>query len=134
MFHAFCIFCIKTLTGRSAGVLLDYKSVYSGLSALPEQKNFRQILCYGPVFSAAQRSILGTLKRGGSLYLATKYNLTVNLQATVKRMKISSLEIVPSMAELIDPSSAPSHLQRITFGGESISQSLLQRWADRSHQ
>lgn len=111
--------------------MLEHKAAYSGLSALPKQSNLRQLLCHSPVFSAAQRSILGTLKRGGTLCLATKDNLTVNLQATIKRMQISSLEIVPSMADLIDPSSAPSHLQRITFGGESISQSLVQRWADR---
>ena len=111
--------------------MLEHKAAYSGLSVLPEQTSLRQLLCHSPTFSAAQRSILGTLKRGGTLCLATKNNLTVNLQATIKRMQISSLEIVPSMLELIDPSSVPSHLRRITFGGESISQSLMQRWANR---
>ena len=35
------------------------------------------------------------------------------------------------MAALLDPSSAPHQLRRITFGGESVSQSLVERWADR---
>ena len=82
------------------------------------------------MFSAAQRSIFGTLIRGGLLCLTSKDNLTVHLQDTIKRMRISSIEITPSMAALIDPSMSSS-LSRITLGGESISPALAQNWAGR---
>ena len=83
------------------------------------------------MFSAAQRSIFGTLKRGGTLCLASKENLTVHIQDTIKRMQISSLEVTPSMASLIDPSTVSSHLRRINLGGESINPALVQKWNDR---
>jgi len=45
-------------------------------------------------------------------------------------MHISSLEITPSMAALIDPSTVSEGLCQITLGGESISPALVQKWAN----
>lgn len=46
-------------------------------------------------------------------------------------MHISSLEITPSMAALVDPSTVSKELHQITFGGESINAALVQKWANK---
>ena len=75
--------------------------------------------------------MFGTLKRGGTLCLASKENITVHIQDTIERMRISTLEVTPSMAALIDPSTVSRSVRRITLGGESISPALVQRWASQ---
>lgn len=121
-------------TGHPKGVLLSHAAAYAGLSALPtldESQPFRQLLCHSPNFSAAQRTILGTLCRGGTLCLASKENITLHLNETIGRMGISSLEITPSMLKLIDPSTVPASIKKITLGGEAVGPELVREWAGR---
>jgi non-ribosomal peptide synthetase component F len=121
-------------TGNPKGVLLPHAAAYTGLSALPtleSPSSFRQLLCHSPNFSAAQRTILGTLCRGGTLCLASKENITLHLNDTIEKMGISSLEITPSMMRLIDPSTLPAAVKKITLGGEAVGQALVEAWAGR---
>jgi len=121
-------------TGHPKGVLLSHAAAYAGLSALPtldESQPFRQLLCHSPNFSAAQRTILGTLCRGGTLCMASKENITLHLNETIQRMGISSLEITPSMLMLIEPSTVPASIKKITLGGEAIGPELVREWAGR---
>jgi len=121
-------------TGHPKGVLLSHAAAYTGLSALPAldpSQTFRQLLCHSPNFSAAQRTILGTLCRGGTLCLASKDNITLYLNDTIEKMGISSLEITPSMLKLIDPLTAPVAIKKITLGGEAVGPELVQAWAGR---
>lgn len=119
-------------TGKPKGVLLSHAAAYYGLSALPTpnaSQPLRQLLCHSPNFSAAQRTILGTLSRGGTLCLASKENLTLYLHDTIEQMGITSLEITPSMLKLIDPSTVPKAVKRITLGGEIVGPALVEMWA-----
>ena len=119
-------------TGRPKGALLPHSAAFVGLAALPALENpetFRQLLCHSPNFSAAQRTILGTLCRGGTLCLASKENITLHLADTIRMMGISTLEITPSMLRLLQPSTLPQSIKQITLGGEGVSPDLVQKWA-----
>lgn len=121
-------------TGRPKGAMLSHLAACSGLLALPRpEKNssLRQLLCHSPVFSAAQRTILGTLVRGGTLCLASKENVTTGLVKTIRDMKIESLEITPTMLRLLNPEQLPDPVKKITLGGESASPALVAAWADK---
>ncbi|KAI1368161.1 hypothetical protein F5Y08DRAFT_10285 [Xylaria arbuscula] len=121
-------------TGRPKGVLLSHKAAVTGLKALPrpnKSEQLRILLSHSPAFSAAQRTILGTLSRGGVLCLASKENITSWLFETIKKANVSSLEITPSMLQLLDPTQLPAAITRITLGGEPAGPSLVSKWAER---
>ena len=121
-------------TGRPKGVLLSHKAAVTGLGALPrpdKSKQRRILLSHSPAFSAAQRTILGTLSRGGVLCLASKENITSWLFETIKKANVSSLEITPSMLQLLDPTQLPSAITRITLGGEPAGPALVSKWAEK---
>ncbi|KAI9654957.1 MAG: NRPS [Bathelium mastoideum] len=131
--YAYVVYTSGT-TGNPKGVLLSHGAAYRGLSALPRPESaqsLRQLLCHSPNFSAAQRTILGTLVRGGTLCLASKEDLTMQLHQTIIEMRVSSLEITPSMLKLIDPASVPESIKKITLGGEMVSPALVDLWGDR---
>lgn len=121
-------------TGTPKGVLLSHQAAFTGLSALPVptgSKPLKQLLCHSPIFSAAQRTILGTLSRGGTLYLASKESTTSRLLSTVTNLGIESLEITPSMLQLIKPDNLPPSVKTITLGGEPAGPAIAEAWADR---
>lgn len=122
-------------TGRPKGVLLSHQAASTGLAALPTlngSAQSRSLLCHSPVFSAAQRTILGTLVRGGTLCLASKETLTTGLHELMQKLQIGSLEITPSMLQLLDTSQGlPASLTRITLGGEPAGSALIETWAER---
>lgn len=131
--YAYVIYTSGT-TGRPKGVLLSHAAAYAGLCALPALdpvQSFRQLLCHSPNFSAAQRTILGTLSRGGTLCLASKDNITLHLHDIIEQMGISTLEITPSMLKLMEPSMVPHTVERITLGGEPVGPALVESWADK---
>lgn len=117
-------------TGKPKGVVLEHSAAYAGLAAFPYISNLRQLLFHNPVFSAAQRSIFSTLKQGGCLCLASKTNLTENIEQTINRMAVNVIDVTPSMASLITPGSVPC-LRRMTVAGESINPVLLPSWMER---
>ena len=131
--YAYVVYTSGT-TANPKGVLISHYAAYCGLTAMPAPHPFqplRQLLCHSPNFSAAQRTILGTLARGGTLCLATKESITLDLHDTIASMAITTLEVTPSMLKLIDPSTIPECIRTITLGGELVSTALLDQWANR---
>ena len=121
-------------TGRPKGVLLSHQAATTGLAALPlppDPQKLRSLLCHSPTFSAAQRTILGTLSRGGVLCLASKENITSYLHETIKKSRVSSLEITPSMLRLLDPTDFPESVTRIILGGEPAGPNIVNVWASK---
>lgn len=117
-------------TGAPKGVVLTHRAATSGMSHFSLHGRRRWLLFYNPIFSAAQRTMIATLVKGGCLLLASKNSLTTSLEQTINTMQADALGITPSALSLLSPSSVPS-LKQVTLVGELVSPSLLDTWCDR---
>ena len=117
-------------TGTPKGVVLTHRAASSGMSHFSLNDRRRWLLFYNPIFSAAQRTMLATLVKGGCLLLASKSSLTTSLAKTIDSMQADALGITPSALSLISPSQVPT-LKQITLVGEQVSQTLLDTWCER---
>ncbi|CAK1358027.1 unnamed protein product [Cercospora beticola] len=121
-------------SGNPKGVTVSHFAACTGLLAMPlleSSMNHKSLLLHSPSFSAAQRTILGTIIRGGTLCVASKTSITVNLSATISRLALRSLEITPSLLNILKPEDLPKSVKRITLGGEKISDVIVETWAGR---
>lgn len=117
-------------TGAPKGVVLTHGAATSGMSHFSLHSRRRWLLFYNPIFSAAQRTMIATLVKGGCLLLASKNTLTTSLEQTINTMQADALGITPSALSLLSPSSVPS-LKQVTLVGEQVSPSILDTWCDR---
>ncbi|GKT45446.1 nonribosomal peptide synthase sidE [Colletotrichum spaethianum] len=117
-------------TGKPKGAVLTHRAATSGMVYHSLNGLDRWLLFYNPSFSAAQRTILGTLVHGGTLVLASKESLTNDLAGVVNRLSVDSLGITPSALALLKPDQVPG-LKQITLVGEQIPQDLVEIWSKR---
>ncbi|KAF6815312.1 bacitracin synthase 3 [Colletotrichum sojae] len=115
-------------TGKPKGAVLTHRAATSGMGYHSLRDLCRWLLFYNPSFSAAQRTILGTLVHGGTVVLAKKETLTGDLAGVINNLSIDALGITPSALSLIRPDDVP-RLRQITLVGERISQELVDTWA-----
>ncbi|KAL8972019.1 MAG: hypothetical protein Q9183_000775, partial [Haloplaca sp. 2 TL-2023] len=117
-------------TGNPKGVVLTHGAATSGMAHFSLKGRNRWLLFYNPIFSAAQRTMIATLVKGGCLLLASKNTLSTSLEQTINKMHVDALGITPSALALLNPSSVPT-LQQVTLVGELASQDVLSKWYDR---
>lgn len=117
-------------TGAPKGVVLTHRAATSGMSHFSLNGRGRWLLFYNPIFSAAQRTMMATLVKGGCLLLASKKSLTTSLGKTIASMKADALGITPSALSLLSPSEVPT-LKQVTLVGEQVGQDLLDTWCER---
>ncbi|RDW70380.1 hypothetical protein BP5796_08777 [Coleophoma crateriformis] len=117
-------------TGNPKGVVISHAAASHGITHFSLNGNSKWLLFYNPAFSAAQRTILATLCKGGCLCLASKARLSSALFDVVKRMHIEALGITPSMLSSLSPKDVPSTLRQITTVGEPLTQSVVDKWAN----
>ncbi|KAI5856762.1 hypothetical protein GGS23DRAFT_588514 [Durotheca rogersii] len=117
-------------TGTPKGVILSHRAASAGITCAPTIPDNRVLLFYNPIFSAAQRTILSTIAHGGCLCVASRARLQTSLADIVKKMEITTLGITSSTIALVNPLDVPN-LKRVTLTGESLEQSVVDRWADR---
>ena len=116
-------------TGVPKGVVLSHRAATSGMAHFSLNGRRRWLLFYNPIFSAAQRTMMATLVKGGCLLLASRKSLTTSLGKTINDMRADALGITPSALSLLSPSEVPT-LKQITLVGEQVGQSLLDTWCD----
>ncbi|OHF00460.1 hypothetical protein CORC01_04210 [Colletotrichum orchidophilum] len=115
-------------TGKPKGAVLTHRAATSGMAHQSLNELERWLLFYNPSFSAAQRTILGTLVHGATLILASKESLTDDLASVINKFSVDSLGITPSALSLLQPSDVPG-LKQITLVGEQIPQDLVEIWS-----
>ena len=118
-------------TGKPKGVLVSHAAASHGISHFSLRGKSRWLLFYNPIFSAAQRTILATLCKGGCLCLASRARLATSLQEVIEEMRIDALGLTPSILATLSPKSITSSLKQITTVGEPVSKSLLEAWVDK---
>lgn len=117
-------------TGTPKGVVLTHRAATSGITHFSLNGRARWLLFYNPIFSAAQRTMIATLVKGGCLLLASKNTLSTSLEQTINEMHVDALGITPSALALLDPSSVPT-LEQVTLVGELVNQDVLNKWYDQ---
>jgi amino acid adenylation domain-containing protein len=115
-------------TGKPKGAVLTHEAATSGMQHHSLNELNRWLLFYNPSFSAAQRTILGTLVHGGTLVLTPKEALTKDLARVINGLEIDALGITPSALSLLSPRDVPS-LKSITLVGEQTPQELVNIWS-----
>lgn len=118
-------------TGRPKGVLISHAAASHGINEYSLNGNSRWLLFFNPVFSAAQRTILATLCKGGCLCLTSRARLATSLQEVIKNMQIDALGVTPSILAMISPKDIAPCLKRITTVGEPVSNAVLEAWVEK---
>ena len=118
-------------TGRPKGVSISHAAASHGISHFNLRGRSRWLLFFNPIFSAAQRTILATLCKGGCLCLASRARLATSLQEIVERMRIDALGVTPSILATLTPDHVAPTLKQITTVGEPVSKGLLEAWVDK---
>ncbi|EFQ99575.1 tyrocidine synthetase 1 [Nannizzia gypsea CBS 118893] len=115
-------------TGNPKGVVLSHRAASIGIICAPTSANTRSLLFYNPIFSAAQRTILSTLAKGGCLCLASRSKLQTSLADQINGMEVDTLGITSSFLTRFNPEYVPT-LKRVTLTGEAPNLSVIDRWA-----
>ncbi|KZF25871.1 acetyl-CoA synthetase-like protein [Xylona heveae TC161] len=118
-------------TGTPKGVVVTHGAALAGIQSFSLNGKARWLLFFNPIFSAAQRTILATLSKGGCLCLARRDRLTTSLKDTIEKMQIDALGITPSTLALLPADDVPRSLRQITTVGEPASSTLIDLWADK---
>lgn len=132
---SFCLLLVLIIhpgsTGTPKGVMLSHGAASHGIRHFDLNGHRRWLLFYNSVFSAAQRTIIGTLAKGACLCLANRNRLATALPEVLTNLQINALGITPSALSLLSPNAVPHCLKQITTVGEPLSQSLVNMWADK---
>ncbi|KAK0515361.1 hypothetical protein JMJ35_002740 [Cladonia borealis] len=117
-------------TGKPKGVVLSHRAATCGMSHFSLNGRQRWLLFYNPIFSAAQRTMIATLVKGGCLLLASRENLTTSLGKTINVMRADATGLTPSALSLLSPTEVPT-LRQISLVGEQANQTLLNTWCEQ---
>lgn len=116
-------------SGRPKGVELSHSAATTGILASPPSTDVRSLLFFNPIFSAAQRTIWGTIIRGGTLCLSSKESLMADLAGVVAKMQVTTIGLTTTAASLLSPEDVPT-LRTIVLTGERVTDAVVERWAD----
>ncbi|KAK3368342.1 nonribosomal peptide synthase side [Podospora didyma] len=118
-------------SGKPKGVVISHRAAAHGIGHFSLNAHQRWLFFYNPIFSAAQRTMLATLCKGGILCIATKEAMTTSLMSVVARMNVNAIGLTPSMLVTTTPGQIPACLRQITCVGEPVSQNLADAFADK---
>ena len=118
-------------TGRPKGVSISHAAATHGISHFSLRGKSRWLLFYNPIFSAAQRTILATICKGGCLCLSSRARLATSLQEVIKNMDVDALGLTPSILATLSPEHISPSLKQITTVGEPVEKALLDVWAEK---
>ncbi|KND87537.1 Nonribosomal peptide synthetase 4 [Tolypocladium ophioglossoides CBS 100239] len=122
-------------TGIPKGVVMNHSNFYSGLKYQSEPLGFTRdsrvfdFAAYS--FDIAVHNVFSTLTSGGCLCIPAEEDRWGNLGKALIDTEATIVNLTPSVARLIDPSTLP-HLRTIILAGEAVTIDDTARWLGRA--
>jgi len=122
-------------TGVPKGVIMSHDSFFSGLKYQSELLGFtpdaRVFDFAAHSFDIAVHNIFATLTSGGCLCVPAEEDRWGNLGKALIDTEATIVNLTPSVARLIDPSTLP-HLRTLILAGEAVAAEDAARWSGRA--
>lgn len=123
-------------TGEPKAIVTEHaaycSAVVSRAKAIMRDHSSRHLQYASYSFDTCLEDILTTLMVGGTICVPSEEERMNHLAATMTRMRVTSAEITPTVANMITPSDVPS-LKVLLLGGEPVTPGNVQRWAEHVH-
>ncbi|KAK7216080.1 hypothetical protein V2G26_004083 [Clonostachys chloroleuca] len=132
--YLYAVFTSGT-TGTPKGCLIQHRNFSSAVTLQREFLGFTnraRVYDFSSYsFDAVHWTILHTLAAGGTLCVPSDVERKSNLTESIRNFKVTHIGPTPSLARLINPDEIPT-MERIYFGGESVTKEDLSRWMPQS--
>ncbi|KAJ3018571.1 hypothetical protein HKX48_002804 [Thoreauomyces humboldtii] len=129
---SYCLFTSGS-TGEPKGVMIEHGSLLYSIHVHAERyritkaTRFLQFASY--TFDVSVIDIFCTLAQGGTLCLAHKDDLLVDMGEIGSKMKVTFATLTPTvLSALLQPGEIPT-LQGLGISGEAMTQPIIDRWA-----
>ncbi|EFQ85732.1 hypothetical protein PTT_19246, partial [Pyrenophora teres f. teres 0-1] len=120
-------------TGTPKSIVMPHQSLcsalYYQLDSLGFTKDCRVFDFASYSFDIAVHNALATLVVGGCLCIPSEDERKSNIAQTMAKMQVTLVDLTPSVARLIEPSSVPT-LRTLVLAGEAVGYNDVSRWPD----
>ncbi|KAG9235149.1 hypothetical protein BJ875DRAFT_529770 [Amylocarpus encephaloides] len=122
-------------TGKPKGIVLEHRSVCTGLLAHGEQTGMgthtRTFQFASYTFDNSIEEILSTLMLGGTVCVPSDFDRMNDISGSMARMRVNWADLTPTVAILLDPHIITT-MQTLVLSGEPITKEVVEIWADHA--
>lgn len=122
-------------TGKPKGIVLEHRSVSTGLLAHGEQTGMgthtRAFQFASYTFDNSIEEILATLMLGGTVCVPSEHDRMNDINGFMARMRVNWADLTPTVAVLLNPRSIPT-MKTLVLSGEPITKEVVDIWADHA--
>lgn len=120
-------------TGKPKAIVWEHKNISTAMRDAQRTFNLdrsaRLLHFASYAFDASMLEIFGCLAAGGCLCIPSELDRMSNLEAFIREHEVNWATLTPSASSLLKPSEVPS-LKTLVLGGEPLTASVVDRWAD----
>ncbi|PYH74752.1 gramicidin S synthetase 1 [Aspergillus vadensis CBS 113365] len=123
-------------TGTPKGIIISHRNFCTNMalsSPLQNMSDSSRVLQFASyAFDVSIHETLTPLMLGGSVCIPSETQRVDNLQQAILDLRVNWIELVPSVARLLD-FSAIHEVKTLVVGGETMRSSDISRWAGQLH-